>query len=365
MSSTVVPNKGPLFFSALTTHGMMWSVSICLLPVVLWGLFLFGLGALFPVLSAIVGACVTEFALTVHKERTTLQDGSAVLTGLLLGLSMPPGVPMFIPFLAAVFAIAVIKMTFGGLGSNWMNPALGARVFAQISWPEEMSRWTAPVGFPEGWSGATPLRIVRDTVEAGSGGAGPIGALRASGYPTSALDIEFTDFVNQQVFSRIGVDLPHGYLDLFFGNTLGAIGEVSAVLLLLGSVYLLASGTAAWQIPASFFVAFAFMARAFGGIPYGLGFFEGDVLFAILSGGFLLTAFYFATDPASSPNTGFGMWVYGVGAGVLSYLFRHFGMDTGGCATALLVMNVCVPFINRLTAPRIFGMRRAKGGMHG
>lgn len=361
MSSSAVPGKGPLYFSALTTHGMMWGVSMCLVPVVLWGIYLFGLDAVFPLVAAIAGACLTEFALTLRNDNSTLQDGSAVLTGLLLGLSMPPGVPVFIPFLAAAFAIAVIKLTFGGLGSNWMNPALGGRVFAQISWPQEMSRWAAPLGFPEGLSGATPLRIVRDTVEAGSGGAGPIAALRASGYPTSALDIGLTDFVNQQFFSRIGVDLPHGYLDFFFGNTLGAIGEVSAVLLLLGSVYLLASRTAPWQIPASFFIAFAFMTRVFGGLPYGLGFGEGDVLFAVLSGGFLLTAFYFATDPASSPNTSLGMWVYGVGAGILAYLFRHFGLDTGGCAAALLVMNVCVPLINMLTAPRIFGMRRARG----
>ncbi len=363
MSSTVVPSKGPLYFSALTTHGMMWGVSICLVPVVVWGVFLFGLGALFPLVAAIAGACLTELALTFHKEAITLHDGSAVLTGLLLGLSMPPGIPVFIPFLSAAFAIGVVKMTFGGLGSNWMNPALAARVFAQMSWPDQMTRWIAPIGFPEGWSGATPLGIVRDT--AGSSGAGPIGALRAAGYPTSAFDIGLTDFVNQELFSKIGVELPHGYLDLFFGNTLGAIGEVSAVLLLLGSIYLLASGTAPWQIPASFFIAFALMTRVLGGIPFGLGLGEGDVLFAILSGGFLLTAFYFATDPASSPNTGLGMWVYGLGAGVLAYLFRHFGGVAGGCAAALLVMNVCVPFINRLTAPRVYGMQRAKGERHG
>lgn len=359
MSSPKLPTQGPLYYSSLKTQSMMWSVSLCLAPAALWGFFLFGLQAVGPVLAALAGSCLTEFGLTIRRERSSLADGSAFLTGMLLGLSMPPGVPVLIPFLSAAFAIGVVKMTFGGLGSNWMNPALAGRVFAQISWPEAMSRWPAPVGFPDGWSGATPLAIVRDTVASGAGGAGPLGALRSSGYPTSALDIQLTDFLNREVFVRFGADLPHGYLDLFFGNTMGSIGEVSAVLLLLGSVYLLASGTAAWQIPASFFLSFALMVRVFGGVAYGLGLGEGDVLFAVLSGGFLISAFYFATDPASSPKTGLGMWVYGVGAGVLAYLLRQFGANTGGCAVALLVMNVGVPLINRLTAPRIFGMRRA------
>jgi electron transport complex protein RnfD len=318
----------PHLHAKISTPKIMWSVSACLAPAGLWGVAVFGVGSLFVLLASIASALLTELIITRLQNRHTLLDGSAFLTGLLIGYNMPPSVPGFIPVLASVFAIAVVKHTFGGLGRNWMNPALAGRVFVLFSWTRQMTTWTPPkmTAFSrflgatqyDAFTGATPL----------SRGA--------------------ADFLTEGT-----------YWDLFIGNISGSLGEVSALLLLVGAIYLLARKIVTWHIPTAFLGSFALMAWLFGGLPDGAGLLRGDVLFHLLTGGLVLGAFYMATDMVTSPLTGKGMIIYGLGAGLLTFLIRFYGGFPEGVSLAIILMNIGVPLIDRTTKPVIFGAQRA------
>ena len=341
----------------------MWTVSACLVPATAWGVYVFGLRALWVVLASVVAAVVSEYLAGRVFKRFTLADGSAVLTGLLVGMNMPPAVPFFVPVIASIFAIIVVKWTFGGLGSNWMNPALAGRVFVFFSWTGNMTTWSMPSTLPvvDGLSSATYLGVVKTGITESAGATGgPLALLERAGFPNSNLDSSVTTWLNSGILEPLGIALPFGYVDPFVGNIPGSIGEISALLLLLGSIYLFARKIITWEIPATYFVSFGLLTWVFGGTIHGGGAFTGDVLFHVLSGGFMLAIFFMATDMVTSPMTRKGLLIYGAGAGFLTFLIRTYGSFPEGASLAIILMNVFVPLIDRVTRPSRFGVQKTQ-----
>ncbi len=358
----LVVTSSPQYHDAASTANVMWAVSACLAPAAAWGVYVFGFTAARVLAAATLSALAVEFLIGLAFNRRSLSDGSAFLTGLLVGMNMPPAVPLYIPVVASTFAIAVVKWSFGGLGSNWMNPALAGRVFVFFSWTGHMTNWSMPRTLTglDGVTGATMLSAVKSgIVESPVPILNPVRYLDSIGFPRSVTDVNVTSWLNTNVLNPFGAHLPGGYIDPFVGNIPGSIGEVSALLLLLGSVYLIARRIITWEIPTSYFGTFAVLVWVFGGTPYGSGYFAGDILFHVTTGGFVLAVFFMATDIVTSPITARGMIVYGVGAGLLTFLIRFFGSFPEGASLAIIVMNVFVPLINRYTGPHRFGVVRA------
>ncbi|MFP4384660.1 MAG: RnfABCDGE type electron transport complex subunit D [Spirochaetia bacterium] len=363
-----IPSKklitgSPQIHDHASTTKIMWSVSICLIPAAGWGVYVFGIRALWVILAAVITAVLTEYLIAKAFNQNTLFDGSAFLSGLLIGMNMPPGVPLYIPVVASVFAMAVVKWTFGGLGRNWMNPALAGRVFVFFSWTSHMTAWTMPrtLASADAVSGSTPLGMVKTGLMNARGMVtNPFNLLSNQGYPVSGTDAAVSQWLNTHVLNPVGISLPEGYADIFIGNVPGSIGEVSALLLLAGTVYLLARRIITWEIPAAYIGTFAIFVWIFGGRAYGTGFFSGDILFHLFTGGLMLGVFYMATDMATSPMTRKGMLIFGAGAGFLTFLIRIFGSFPEGVSLAIIIMNMFVPLINRYTRPARFGLPRKK-----
>lgn len=363
MSDQVAITSSPQYHDRQSTARIMWSVTACLVPATAWGVYVFGVRALWVVLASIAAAVLAEYLMGLVFRRFTLADGSAVLTGLLVGMNMPPAVPFFIPVIGSFFAIAVVKWTFGGLGSNWMNPALAGRVFVFFSWTGEMTTWTMPQTLPvtDAFSSATYLGVVKTGLTESTGATGgPLALLQQSGFPNSRLDTVVTDWLNSTILEPLGISLPFGYVDPFVGNIPGSIGEISALLLMVGAIYLFARRIITWEIPAAYFLSFGLMTWIFGGLIHGGGAFTGDVLFHVLSGGFMLATFYMVTDMSTSPVTRRGMLIYGAGAGFLTFLIRTYGSFPEGASLAIILMNVFVPLIDRATRPSRFGVNKPK-----
>jgi len=301
-TSRPASSAAPHLHAELTTPRIMVSVSLCLLPAAAWGALVLGPRVLAVLAAAVAASLAVELLIAgLAWRRVTLTDGSALVTGLLVGCSLPAAVPLFIPAAAAAFAAAVVKMTFGGLGRNWMNPALGGRLFAAFSWPGLLA--AAGGALSGGWAGAPGV---------------------PGGLP--------------------GRWLP-GWGFLWNGSS---IAEVSTVLLALAAAYLIAVRITAWEIPAAFVVAFAAAVWVLGGLPAGGGWFRGDVPASLGSGGLALVALYMATDPVTSPAVQPGRLIFGAGCGLLCFLFRARGAGLEGAVLAVLVMNMLVPLIDRL-----------------
>ncbi|NOY10018.1 MAG: RnfABCDGE type electron transport complex subunit D [Spirochaetes bacterium] len=359
-------NNGKLFVASpphlregSTTFKIMRTVSLCLVPAGIWGVYVFGLYSLAVLLTSITTSMLTEFIVVkLLKKEITLYDGSAFLTGLLIGYSMPPSIPLYVPVTGVVFAIAVVKHTFGGLGKNRMNPALAGRVFVLFSWTGPMTTWLIPKtgGAADAVTGASPLGFIKTGLLDFKGHVnGPMDFLVRKGYPFTRTDIDITAWLNQHIFSLWGGSVKNGYIDLFLGNIPGSIGEISAFLLLLGAVYLFAKKIITWEIPVFYLGTVSVLVWLFGGLRYGTGLFHGDVIFHLLSGGLILGAFYMATDMVTSPLTGKGMFFYGTGIGLVTCLIRFFGGFPEGVSLSIILMNVFVPLIDRLTVPVRFG----------
>jgi Na+-translocating ferredoxin:NAD+ oxidoreductase RnfD subunit len=200
-------------------------------------------------------------------------------------------------------------------------------------------------------SGATPLGLVRDRLGSAPAGSDPLSILATAGIRVTEFDHIVTDALNNGLFSRIGAALPSGYVDLLVGNRSGAIGEISGILLLAASIVLISRGVVRWKIPASIVGGYSLLVWTFGGLPLGNGFFAGDVLFSLLTGSFLLVAFFMAPDPVTSPSSTVAMIVYGLGIGSIIFALRLFGSGSDGSAFAVLVMNCFVPLLERIVAP--------------
>lgn len=316
---------------------IMYSVIAALTPAMLGAVYFFGIRALWIIALSVVTCVATEGIIErLAGKRLTIRDGSAVVTGILLAFNLPSGISWWIPVIGGVFAIAIAKMTFGGLGHNPMNPALLGRVFLLFSFPIQMTTtWQKPTGFPgfNAVTTATPLNILKEN--------------------TAILhkhDIYSIDAVNAAV-SRLA-DLHASFFDLFIGNRPGCIGETSVLLLLLGAAFLMYKRYVGWKIPLTFIGTVALLTWIFGGYE---GLFTGPWLFHVLSGGLILGAFFMATDMVTSPITFKGRILFGIGCGVFTVIIRLIGGFPEGVSFAILLMNLTVPLLDRFSKPEVFG----------
>ncbi len=334
------------------TASIMWSVSLALVPATVWGAYAFGLRSLLVLGISILSAVLCEFLLGKVSKETTLADGSAFLTGLLVGLNMSPSVPLYIPFVASAFAIFVAKWIFGGLGANWINPALAGRVFVFFSFTTPMSTYQLPRTLsslaPDALSSATPLSFAKTAISSGKLGLDPNALLAQSGYPS-------TGFA-QGIASVTGFS-PYS-IDTFLGNVGGCIGEVSALLLLVGGIYLMIRKVITWHVPLTYLGSVGLLSWVFGGIPFGFGLFAGSFLPSLFSGGLMLGALFMATDYVTSPITHKGQIIFGIGCGFFTFLFRYFGSMPEAVSVSILLMNIVSPTIDRYIVPRKFGDTR-------
>ena len=250
------------------------------------------------------------------KKPQTIGDMSALVTGLLLALNVSSMVPWWMMVVGSVFAIVIVKMLFGGIGSNFMNPALAARALLMASWPVQMTSYI--VKGVDAVSSATPLTVYKQGVAQGVADAAAV--------------------------------LP-SQMDMFLNQVGGCLGEASKLAILIGGAYLLIRQVISWHIPVIFTATAAILSTVFS----AEGFMQGDFLFQVLSGGLLLGAFFMANDYATSPMSIKGEVIYAVGCGFLSFIIRRFGGYPEGVSYAILIMNLVVPLIDRFTAPKIFG----------
>ncbi|HOX12916.1 MAG TPA: RnfABCDGE type electron transport complex subunit D [Spirochaetia bacterium] len=340
----VLVSAAPFIHVRESTASLMLLIITCLLPSLAWSVFLFGSDVLVIVGVSVASAMAAEAGLSLVRRPGTLMDGTALLTGLLIGFSMPPSVPLYIPILSSVFAIAVVKWSFGGLGANWMNPAMAGVVFSHVNWPGALNSWKAPrfLTGVDGVSSVTPLGLLRSASENVEGP--PMDLLREAGYRISSLDKALTARLNEGILSGLGARLPEGYVDLALGIRPGSLGEMAGLFLLAGSIILVARRVVRWEIPAACALVFGILVRLFGTGSEPL--FSGDVLFAFFTGSFLLVTFFCATDPSTSPMSRPGLLLYGSGVGALIFLFRRYGAGSEGSAYAVIIMNCLVSLLD-------------------
>ncbi len=301
-------SSNPHIRSKVATNGIMLAVVIALMPAAGFGIYNFGPRALAVMLVTVASTVLTEFLFGLYRRKLTITDLSAVVTGLLLALNLPVTIPLWMAALGGVFAILVVKMLFGGLGQNFMNPALAARCFLLISFPTAMTAFDC-----DAFTGATPLA-----------------ALKAG----------------EQV----------KVLDMVIGRTAGTIGETSVIALAVGACILILMGIIDLRIPGSYILSFLIFAGLFGG--HG---FDPSYLAAQLSGGgLMLGAFFMATDYVTRPITGRGQYVFGIFLGLMTGIFRIFGPGAEGVSYAIILGNLLVPLMEKYTMPVAFGY--GKGG---
>lgn len=303
----------------------MYGVIIALLPAWATSLWFFGLGALAVTLISVASCVLIEFLIQkfVMKVKTTICDGSAALTGLILAFNMPSNLPWWIIVIGALVAIGVAKMTFGGLGQNIANPAILARVFLLISFPQQMTSWPKPgqlTSYADAATGATPLGLMKE-------------ALRDGKSVSEVADLPSTT-------------------DMLLGNMGGSLGEVAAIALLIGFAILLVRKIITWHIPVAVLGTIAVLSAIFyladpSAYP--------SPLFHLLTGGALLGAIFMATDYVTSPMSHSGMLIYGFGIGLLTFIIRTFGAYPEGMSFAILIMNMLTPLINTYFKPKRFG----------
>ena len=316
MQNNFAVSSSPHLRDKATSARIMQEVCLALAPAGIAGIILFGYRAAILIALCVATCVLAEFGWQkIMKQKVTISDWSAVVTGLLLAYNLPANAPWWMAIIGGVLAIVLVKQLFGGIGSNFMNPALTARAILFISWSGLMS--TYPI--------AQPMAFTADVVT----GATPLNTLNAG--------------------STEGLNL----LDLLLGNHGGVLGETCAIALIIGGVYLMIRKIADWRIPV-FFIGTVFVCYLLKG-----GF--DMALYQVLSGGLLLGAFFMATDYATSPITGLGRVIFGIGCGLLLFVIRAFANYPEGCSFAILFMNVATPMIDRFTMPRPFGEVKKHG----
>lgn len=315
MSDLYHVSSSPHVRSKDTTERIMLYVIIALLPTTLFGIYNFGYRALILILVTIASCVASEwiFNKIVHKKQT-INDLSAVVTGLLLALNLPATLPWWEAVLGGVFAIVVVKCMFGGLGQNFMNPALGARCFLLIAFAANMTNFTI-----DSYTGATPLAAMRN------------------GDPVNTMD-------------------------MLIGRTAGTIGETSAIAILIGAIFLILIGVIDLRIPASYIITFIVFMLLFSGHGADWTYITAQ----LCGGGLMLGAFFMATDYVTSPITPMGQIIFGICCGIFTGLFRCFGANAEGVSFAIILSNILVPMIEKYTVPRAFGMvkeaKKQEGG---
>ncbi|MCP3176301.1 RnfABCDGE type electron transport complex subunit D [Desulfuromonas sp. KJ2020] len=324
MEKQLYLSSSPHIHAGETTEKIMRAVIYSLLPACGVAIYFFGFRALLILLLCVVGCMITEAVCQRLMHRpVTIADGSAALTGILLALNLPPASPWWLALLGAVIAIVIGKQVYGGLGYNPFNPALVARVVLLISFPVQMTAWTSPA----------PLGSNVDVVTA----ATPLGEMKTAVMLTGELPL-----AAQQGFS-----------DYFIGHMAGSLGEISALALLLGGLYLLWRRIITWHVPVSFIGSVLVFSGIFWLVDSSR---YPSPLFHLLTGGLMLGALYMATDMVTGPVTSKGLIVFGLGCGIITVLIRLFGGYPEGVSFAILLMNAATPLIDRLTRPRKFGL---------
>ena len=326
-SEHYILSSSPHTHSHASVSRIMLDVIIALLPTTAMGIWLFGMPAVWTIATCVATCIVTEAVCRILMKRdNTIGDLSAVVTGLLLALNLPAGIPLWMAVVGSVFAIFIAKQVFGGLGMNPFNPALAARAFMLISFTGPMTTWLKPIsrcGCSETVACATP-HAASKAVEAMTT-ATPLAFIKNGSLPDGL-----------------------GLWDMLIGNMPGCIGEVSAIALALGALYLLFRKVITWHIPVAFLATVAVYALIAGRAPAHV---------EILTGGIMIGACFMATDYVTSPTTAKGKLIFGFGCGLLCMLIRQFGSYPEGCSFAILIMNAICPLINRWTQPKPFGAR--------
>ena len=321
LDTQVVVSPAPHIKDVITTEKAMKMVMLALLPAALFSVIAFGFKALGLIVCSMVFAVATEYTIQkALKKPVTIHDGSAALTGLLLALTVTPELPWWMIAVGAVVSIGIGKHIFGGLGYNMFNPALIGRAFLLASWPVAMTTWSWP-SKSLGWAGSQ--------MDAVSG--------------ATALNLD-----KMGMLQSLNLDLP--YLNLLIGNISGSLGETSAILLLVGGLYLIITKVIDWRIPVSFIGTVFVLALVF----------QKDPIYQVLAGGIFLGAFFMATDWVTSPVTKKGRIYFGIGCGVITMLIRLFGGYPEGVCYSILIMNAVTPLLDRMTLPKRFGEVKAR-----
>ena len=324
MAKKLIVSLSPHVHGGDSVQRNMYGVCVALIPTLLASLIFFGLGAAIVLATSVLSCVFFEWAISrflLHKEQLTITDGSAVLTGLLLGFNLPSNLPVWIIIIGALVAIGVGKMTFGGLGCNPFNPALVGRVFLLVSFPVQMTTWPLPgqlTSYLDAQTGATPLAVMKEAVKTGD---------------TSVLE-----------------KLPNAF-DMLLGQMGGSLGEVSALAILIGLVYMLMRKIITWHIPVSILLT----VLVFSGLLHLYNPAYADPVNTLLSGGLLLGACFMATDYVTSPMTPRGQIIYGIGIGAITVIIRTFGAYPEGMSFAILIMNAFTPLINTYNKSKRYG----------
>ena len=315
--------SSPHLRSPETTSKIMWAVTLCLLPSGLVSVKVFGIHALWVMITAIASAAIIEWVCCIiAKKKPTLSDGSAVLTGLLLAYNLPPEAPLWMVCIGSLVAIVFGKLVFGGLGFNIFNPALIGRVFLMASFPVLMTKWQAPLGI-DVISAPTSLAVFKD------------------------------QFAGTNVFSNADI-INYSTRDLLFGIRGGCIGEACILALLIAAAFLLYKKYISWHTPVGFIGTVASLTWMFGGKTL----FSGNIIIPVLSGGLILGAFFMATDYVTGPITRKGQLFFGIGCGIITTVIRLWGGYPEGVSYSILLMNAATPLIDRFVKPKRFGVKR-------
>ncbi len=325
-NSKFIVSSTPHIRSGNSTNTIMRDVIIALSPAAIMGILAFGLKALLLICVSIASCILFEAGFQKFtKQKVTVHDLSAVVTGLLLAMNLPVEAPIWVPIVGGFFAIVIAKQLFGGLGQNFINPALAARAFLVASYPTSMtgSAFTAPVWLTDF---ITWISNGFTTVDATSY-ATPLAQIKESGFTPVSNDI----------------------VNALLGNVGGCIGETCAVALIIGGIYLLIRKVISWRIPVTYIATVFILTWAFGRVP----------VYEIFIGGLMLGAFFMATDYSSSPVTPVGQIIMGIGCGILTALIRVYGGYPEGVSYSILIMNLAVPLIDRYTKPKVFGGGKA------
>ena len=333
MTNTLHISPSPHVFSKETTQKLMLGVIVALIPSLIASIYYFGWGAVIVTVTSVLSCLVFEYLIQRYllKGPVTINDGSAIVTGLLLAFNVPSNLPVTIIIIGSLISIGVAKMTFGGLGNNPFNPALVGRVFLLISFPVQMTTWPVPSGFSSVYAdavtGATPLGILKEGIK------------------------------NGELLPNLMDSIP-SHMQMFYGHMGGSMGEVAAVALIIGLAYLLIRKIITWHIPVSILVTvFIFTGILWLANPEK----NADPVFHILTGGLLLGAVFMATDYVTSPMIPKAMIIYGAGIGIITVVIRVFGAYPEGVSFAILIMNAFVPLMNSYMKPKRFG-KEVKNG---
>lgn len=311
MENYLLAGSSPHIKSGKNVQKIMLDVVIALMPAAVAAIYYFGFKALLLMASTVLSCVLSEFLWTkITKKPNTIGDLSAVVTGILLAFNLSPKVPVWIAVIGGIFAIIITKQLFGGLGHNFINPALAARAFLMASWPVQMTTWVTPG--VDAVSSPTPLAILKGTEVSGQ--------------------------------------MPE-LIDMFLGKIGGCLGETSALALLIGALYLVARKVITLELPVAFIGTVAFMTWMLGGETA----FSGDFVYHIFSGGLILGAFFMATDYTTSPVTSLGRIIMGIGCGLMTSIIRLYGGYPEGVSYSILLMNLVVPLIDRFIIPKSFG----------